>query len=442
MKKLFISISAAFVFLLSCIIPFTASADNVGTLLDSFFAESNIIRNDDQYYYICFCHSYESFGAIMYYDTVIQITKDCELIETENGFKVQGTQNSVMVYYDKRRDGGSWQQRGYIVWFSVSDTNQVIYENSAGNYVGANRTTTDYFDTMGSFAHPYIEVEVFPELCENFDYTVEYEGSQLPINCIQVDVINNTGYNYQYAVIIQPKNASLSYGLPPNTNNFTMFWGSSGITYALIKDEWIQYQMDINIDNFIGSTNMGLSPVVNCNTPSAWHFVSHHDTAREQIYYEQMQLKKGVDYTFKVLGFNITRDAPSQFTDDLACTTTQNIELLYSQDFSVVSDTKYDPDSVANGAYSFDNTATIGSQFDKVKGYVDTDGNVVIRDNNGLSNTSGNIGSNSSFNSLMMQSSSFLSLCKNVFTYFPDWVKILLSGGLIAIILVAIWRKI
>ncbi len=198
--------------------------------------------------------------------------------------------------------------------------------------------------------------------------------------------------------------------------------------------------MDIVIDQIVGSTNMGLSPVVNTNTPSAWHFVNHHSTAREQIYYEQMQLKKGVDYTFKVLAFNITSDAPSQFGDELACVTTENIEVLYSQDFSVVSDTKYDPDSVANGAYSFDNSATIGSQFDKVKGYEDSNGNIKILDHN-YNGSNGRIGSNTSYNSLISNSSSFLSLLKNVLSYMPDWLSMLLFGGLFAFVLAAIWRK-
>ncbi|MCR4795322.1 MAG: hypothetical protein K5898_09170 [Ruminococcus sp.] len=351
----------------------------------------------------------------------------------------------------------------YKFEYNIS-TNEIKFYNESKNSfisvfdgIGDDSTTIVCDDFVTNFVEissgSDIEVEVFPELTDNFNYsasaTIAGEEYNMEVTSIQVDIINNTGNNYQYAILIQPKNATLSYGLPPNTENPTMFWGNSSVIYALIKDEWVQSPLSFSLDNFIGSTEFNQGAVT-INTPSAWHFVGHHSSTREQIYYNQMQLKKGVDYTFKVIGYNITQFSPTEFTDDLPISFSSeflianlslNGEVLYEKNFSVSKDTEYNPDSIANGAYSFDNTSSAGSQFDKIKGFQDSDGTVKILGDKSLNSSNTRIGSNASFNSLISNSTSFLSLMKNVLFYMPDWLSVLLFGGMLAIVLAAIWHK-
>jgi hypothetical protein len=293
-----------------------------------------------------------------------------------------------------------------------------------------------------------IEVEVFPDLGENYNYSTEFEGSSFEINQLQVDIKNNTGDVYEYAVLIQPKNEPLNVGLPTNSDNNTFFWGSSKVTYALVKDEWVQRDVSDMIsavfnaagfDPYVGD----VSAPITINTPSAWHLVSPNDYNREWLYYDSMQLKKGVDYTLKVYVYNLTQNVPSSWSDQLVYPAFRDLELVYSKDFSVARDTKFDPEFYVDG-YSYDNTSSLGSQFDKIKGIVDPEDNTVkiLGEKNYNSSSNVRIGSNSSFNSLISNSSSFLSLLRSVLSYMPDWLSVLLFGGLLAFVLAAIWRKI
>ena len=177
---------------------------------------------------------------------------------------------------------------------------------------------------------------------------------------------------------------------------------------------------------------------------------------REHLYYEQMMLKANTDYTFKVLAVDLSSLGVSDHprTGILPGA----IETIYSKDFSVKTDTVFNPNSVSNGAYSFNPNESLNSQFDKVKGYFDKDSNEVkITENSnfsdfynrvsgsgssGSSNSSYSVsGSSSSFNDLLLYSSSYLSLCKSVLSYFPPWVLILIMAGLVGIIVIALWKK-
>ena len=295
-----------------------------------------------------------------------------------------------------------------------------------------------------------IDVVLFPELTKNFNYTAEFEGSEIPLNVLQVDIYNNTNSSYQYAILIQPKGSYLETDSHSNSRNTTVFWGDSPVTYALFKDEWIYVP---------GTYEAGHQLV---NTPSAWHYLPATEMKREHIYYDQMMLKAGEEYTFKVIAYDLRYEYSLEYPIDYPRavappissnkdTYSPSAQIVYSVDFSVKSDTKFDPNSNANGSYSFDPNSSLDSQFDKIKAIYNGNGQVEITEGSDFSrvyqnsssgyNSSSYIASNGkTYNYLINSSSSYLGLCNGVFNYLPPFVRDLIYCGLLGIVVIFILK--
>lgn len=300
-------------------------------------------------------------------------------------------------------------------------------------------TDIEYFDNL----FKDITISIFPDIGMNFDYTVNMYDSNIPINLIQVDIDNHSDKYYQYCILIQPTGSILEYEEHSNSRNLSVFWGDSPVTYCLFKDEWFYAPVSFSQGNEL------------INAPCAWHMAKPNSLSREQIYFEQMKLAADTPYTLKVLIYDLSNDSNYQFYgtgQNIVATSSAFIEVAFTKDFSVVSDTEFNPDQDANGAYSFDPNSSLDSQFDRVKGIYDkTNANVKITEGGTFSDVyktkselgaSYNLASSSqSYNSLMSQSSSYFGLLRSVFTYMPDWVNALLFFGLIGIIIVFILKK-
>ena len=470
-KKIFIILSAV-VTMLFCVVPVAAHADssddpNYGTY-DEFRSGYNITSGN--YEFLCKYHIFRTAANQEYYFTSGLSIPQNQLSEYVDSAVMDGSVFDIhfkipVSFYVGYKDYSSLQCNNSW-YFSIlrltfdSASNVLNLYNDSGNLITEDFFTGEQFspividDYTTNFEEFHsansIYASIFPELKENFDYTAEFEGDNLPLNILQVDIHNDTNKPYQYAILIQPKGEALTIETPldnsslTDTQNFSIFWSKSKVTYALMKDEWFY--------EFFANSGAEL-----INAPCAWHFVSAGEMKREHLYYEQMMLKANTDYTFKVLAVDLSSLGVSDHprTGILPGA----IETIYSKDFSVKTDTVFNPNSVSNGAYSFNPNESLNSQFDKVKGYFDKDSNEVkITENSnfsdyynrvsgsgssGSSSSSYSVsGSNSSFNDLLLYSSSYLSLCKSVLSYFPPWVLVLLMAGLIGIIVIAIWKKV
>ena len=468
-KKIFIILSAV-VTMLFCIVPVAAHADssedpNYGTYSE-FRSGYNLSSNSSEF--ICKYHIINSSNQTFYFTSGFSIPKDqfSEYIDTAvmNGSIFDLRLKKPVYFFVGYRDfqfnvNQNWSISVLSLSFDTSSNILNLYDEN-NNLITKDFFTGEQFspividDYTTNFEEFHsansIYASIFPELKENFDYTAEFEGDNLPLNILQVDIHNDTTKPYQYAILIQPKGEALTIETPldnstlTDTKNFSIFWSNSKVTYALMKDEWFY--------DFFANTGAEL-----LNGPCAWHFVSAGEMKREHLYYEQMMLKANTDYTFKVLAVDLSSLGVSDHPRTGVLP--GDIQTIYSKDFSVKTDTVFNPNSVSNGAYSFNPNESLNSQFDKVKGYFDKNSNEVkITENSnfsdfynrvsgsgssGSSSSSYSVsGSSSSFNDLLLYSSSYLSLCKSVLSYFPPWVIVLLTAGLIGLIVVAIWKKV
>ena len=477
MKKIFIILSAV-VTMLFCVVPVVAHADLEdveqtisdkieGSELDTKYGSYDEFRSgyhvsSENYEFLCKYHIFRTATNEEFYFTAGLSIPQNQLSEYVDSAVMDGSVFDIhfkipVSFYVGYKDYSSLQCNNSW-YFSISrltfDTasNVLNLYNVSGSLITQDFFTGEQFspividDYTTNFEEFHsansIYASIFPELKENFDYTAEFEGDNLPLNILQVDIHNDTNKPYQYAILIQPEGAFLEYEEHSNSRNLSVFWGNSDVTYALIKDEWFYTPVSY------------LNGVELINAPCAWHFVGAGEMKREHLYYEQMQLKQGVNYVFKVLAFDLTKDTLQVPIDNVHSTASPYIEVIYSKNFSVAADTVFNPTSISNGCYSYDPTIPLDAQFDKVKGIYDkSSGQVKITEGGNFSDiykknsssssgySSGSLSSNSSFNDLLLYSSSYLSLCKSVLSYFPPWVLILIMAGLVGIIVIALWKK-
>ena len=461
MKKLFISISAAFVFILSCIIPFTASAvyGNRETDVNSFLShyKSDYLNDASGYIFfnfdiqnpnvttacvIKFTEQQLQSASINYASNILDISNG-----VFNGFFINDYVNSYStvnsfrsLHFDFNTD------TGYLIDYYNYRCNFNL-NSDAENFHFYN------FDTNLDVMKEPIEVELFPELTMDFDYTAEFMGETYPMQLLQVDIKNNTLNNYQYAIVIQPEGAGFDTEAHGNTNNKMIFWGDSDITYALMRDEWCYLPGD-------GRTT-SISGWELYNTPSPWHFVGANSYTREQIYFDQMKLKKGQNYVFKVFAYNQAENTFNGFygldtNNKVFSTGGYPLTPVYTKTFSVTEDTEFDSNNYTNGNYSFNPDAPLDTQFDQVKAVYDTskadykitdggtydsiyDSKPRKTDKYAFNDTKS---VNSTFDNLVTQSSSYFLLLLSVFNYFPVWFTALLFTGFLGIIIVFIIKKI
>lgn len=442
--------------------PVIAYADDVNPEFFSFEHHSSVYNVNNKPYYLqlkaiwrtsstSIDYYYYTYG--FYLDNIDNVTLDIS-----NGVYTLTFPSSLRFdscYHVFRKNSESYSHQSYNCYAgSTSNPTQnyvkILVIDTVNNTLKAYHSKNDLyatyvfydlntnFDNLLSFGSD-LQISIYPHIDYNFDYTVNFEGSNIPINLLQIDITNNSSKPYQYAVLIQPEDGFLEYDDHSNSRNLSIFWGDSPVTYALMKDEWYYAPFAVN---------QGYELI---NAPCAWHLVGANSFKREQIYYEQMQLKKGVNYTLKVLAFDL-----SDKSDPSApwCTASSLIDVVFSKNFSVTSDSLFNPNQDANGCYSYDNTIPLDTQFDKVKAVYNKDtGQVDVIQNgqfgsvykkntsNGGSFYSSSPSVSTSFNNLFIYSSSYLVLCNRVFYYFPDWVNYCLLAGLSGLLLIFVLKK-
>ena len=139
MKKLFIIISASFVFLLSCIIPFTASADaSQDDIIEIYFTfNSNAVRDDNNFYYVGLTVSVTAWdGSIYYNDVVLEISKNnCTVTNSDDILSITDNSNTGIPAHIQRNDSHN-QTWGYTASFKsvvIDSINENITAVSTAN---------------------------------------------------------------------------------------------------------------------------------------------------------------------------------------------------------------------------------------------------------------------------------------------------------------------
>ena len=450
MKKIFLIFTTVFFVFFSFLSPIVVYAADCD--FDSSFL-SFPYPDGDKLYLQFHCHDRNDTEGFLFYFEVSDISDVLSSDFSDGVLSISLNSNTTLYqhYIDYNNDHFS-RKYSFSEFSYDSQSKKFTCITHGANilYLSTDYVVTD-IDTNILDIHPKdIYVSVYPDLDYNFDYQVDFMGDSVPINLLQVDIYNNTNSSYQYAILIQPKDAYLETESNSNSRNTTVFWGDSPVTYALFKDEWIYVP---------GSYEAGHQLV---NTPSAWHYLPATKMKREHIYFDQMMLKAGEEYTFKVIVYDLRYEYSLEYPIDYPRavappisankdTYSPSAQIVYSVDFSVKSDTNFDPNSNANGAYSFDPNSSLDSQFDKVKAIYNRNGQVEITEgadfsrvyqgSSSGSNSRSYIGSNvKTYNYLISNSSAFLGLCNGVFGYLPPFVRDLIYCGLFCIVLVFILK--
>ena len=455
MKKLFLTIAAVFVFLMN-IVPFAAYADNYGTILDNFCAEYPYTRDDNNFYYISFCHNYEIFGGNMFYDEVIRISKNCSITEVNDGFRIERVNENDIIIYEKKRDEGGWNNGKYLDWVSVSSEHKVVYYVSAsGRTYGNDWNTIDYYDTINSSeVFMDIDVEFNPQLVGEVTRTEIIDGRSFTSDNLEMTITNNTSKKVQFFMSFVYTGQECVF--PTMSNNATFEELKKGYTnnsiYTYVTDEWLGMSQSSIISSLPNlSQNFGYSP-------SAWHTIQPHDTETYNIPWEAMKLAKNTNYDCVVYacwnnvdlqGTNYSGVSVSGVTEAVDLMLDDIVE-VYRSSFTMKDPAKFNPNT--EGVHAWDNTEDNSDYFNKVKAYTDKNGNLIIKDQiydsngnfiggNGYTEKS-NFESNSNTKNFRNSYNSFIGFVSYIFNRFPADVKNIYKYSFLGICVLGIIKKV
>lgn len=484
MKKLFIIISASFVFLLSCIIPFTASADaSQDDIIEIYFTfNSNAVRDDNNFYYVGLTVSVTAWdGSIYYNDVVLEISKNnCTVTNSDDILSITDNSNTGIPAHIQRNDSHN-QTWGYTASFKsvvIDSINENITAVSTANSTYYDHVSfSNYSDTMNIDNTCPLVFTFAPELSGNVDRSYTVGGVTYYSDTLIMGVTNNSGYNWAY--------------------DFTIYDSLGNIIYQFLSYEW-ENTFDLAADNISVHNMLDQSDCKIQLIGSDWHLVQGGSSVVQRFKWTQIPLKTGETYTLECYAYkcgtgeylnnvmlsDFHQNRPEAVDNPIDDYFNEKSVLAYSSTFKMLNydDIVYDHNDTSNGiipysssedyykartsrlatddgngnidyknysAYddpnSWYNKNSVSSSLDAIKRI--TEDSKSGKRNFYYEYSSGSVdgvsgSGNSNFSALVANSSGFLTLCKNVFRYFPDWLTTLFFGGMLCIVLVAIWRKI
>lgn len=454
----------------NCAVPFISHADNDSTILDNFFDETDRIRNDENFYYISFCHNYEAFGAIEYYDEVIRVSKNCSITEVNNGFRIDRVNENDIIIYEKERDQGDWNNGKYLDWVTVSSEKKVVYYVSAsGRTYGNDWNTIDYYDTINLGEDVYdISVSFTPVLSGNVD---RKDSNGQTLESFKMTVTNHSRFDVQICMAIVKHGSLISFYNPSEGGQLALQRVISGGNPVFVWwSETPNYCFDSLVredQNFAHEHHPDVSTFYNVEKqygPCPWRIVGKENGVLNHTFdWSQINLEDHGNYDVFVYALRNDYGIPSRqaFSDSYDYYVDYSkIHMVYGSNFTLTNGYTFDPNNKKNGTYAYTGNDVLLASTSK--DYYDGDGNLhqgkelqdlidKQKEREGewyseFQNTGRYIGSDSTSgsipSSLKSHFNSFMSFVSYVFNQLPGDIKTIYIYGFVALVALGIVLKV
>ena len=403
-----------------------------------FWYNTYRIKDDDKY---------QIETKFIYYDDEISVEEDNGVYTINflgsSGYNLISVEHDSLPNYDFNSGSSATDVLKTIIFDSnTNDLSRVRENGDIVSYITDGFTFNCFLTNMFlPEKRDEIEVTVDPEL----HGIVSLNFDNLSYDYIDVTIKSNSDSAYQYSIFVVKEGDSISFdnlvdGEITSDSNITLTGKSysGNAQFAYITDEWVQTY--INND------------VAVVNAPSTWHYLYPKGQQIAHISVYGIKLLPNVQYRFLVYACKIPDSKyPISYVGDPAFDVDYRPYEAYGIDFRVSSATPFNPDLLEDGkslggVYAFDPDVDTDNFFDKVNGYEDSKGNVIVSGKKfnelhsigGSSSGSGGVGT---YNTVVTNSRSFFSFTKTVLGYFPPVLITVFQLGLWSILLLAIIRR-
>ncbi len=383
---------------------------------------------------------------------------------------VEETETTITISFDIPSGSDSPHWYDCYDWpdgFRTNQTNFDTYDSAPLIYDKVNKTLTWHASSRTFDNLPILKFET--DLIDSSDAGLEV--SFLPIDFtgtigesykignttaqlfqIDMEVVNNTGKNYQFLWAIVPHGNSLDF-ISNNTDCYTKgFLGSPSWVYSC--NEWC---ITINPDGFVsgsswGSSSDGHLPIQSTYLPCAWHWSASHSTNSVQACIKNMKLYNGKQYDCLVYAVPTLSDKLT-IIDSFLFNGTQTIdysavECIYSSTFTMGFNTPFDKNYNAAGVLSYDPDSDSEDFFTRSTARYNPDTHELeigydMRNNVRTGNFFNTYSSASpDAYSLIDNTRSVFLFISSTFSYFPSDVVHLFYFGFATLIIVAIIKAV
>lgn len=487
MKKFFIFLPLVFTLILSFFVPLGASATELEfitppsystypSLSDEITEEcslasqfpysssSDFLNNGYSSPYLLFqCYTRHSTESNIFYSYsfffFLQGAPSSVSVENNSGVYHISTTSSFSFGYTCFRNSvsssgvESSQNRPFSHWNDSHDYTDIIYStitnslyfcrsdkqftkfNGVFNYIESD--LTDFTDKLD------VQVGFSPTLQLNIDRSsIDSNGNSYMGQDLKMKVLNNSSKPIQFQMYIQPYvNGELSDRI-----------------FQLYREPDFFYSY-----NLTNGSDFATGSIIKMCKPVKWFYLKPGDKFEQVIQWSQLPLESLGHYQCVVEAvFNPYDMATEAFCNndsgcDMYVINKENIEVVYSQEFSVIDlfDVPYNPDNKANGI--------LPNFSDYDRELLDKQWNSYYDENNTFHGSSGNLITDKdswynnpvlpSYNNdvyfenpdsnnydLSSQASGYFSMVRTVLSFFPSWFWSMFSFGLLSLIIIGILK--
>ena len=485
MKKFFISLPLVFTLILSFILPLGASAADfievptdytnwpVGSLSECPASSSFPYFSSDEFKsfgfessnYICFQFYYRHSSIdTLYYSYSLYFWysgSSSDLVISNSGglFKISAPSNRSFsyTYAGYRNDYSSSGVSSGVdmplkkdrVTHNVTDiiynsNTQAFYFKVSGTWYKINGLSHGIDSNFTSFSDKLdVQVGFSPSLKLNIDReSIDSNGNRLMGQDLKMKVLNNSSKPIQFQMYIQPYvNGELSDRI-----------------FQLYREP--DYFYSYNLTN---GSDFATGSIIKMCKPVKWFYLNPGEKFEQVIQWSQLPLESLGHYQCIVEAvfnpYDLATEAfcNNDFDREMYVINKENIEVVYSQEFSVIDlfDVPYNPDNKANGI--------LPNFSDYDRELLDKQWNSFYDENNVFHGSSGNLITDKdswynnpvlpSYNNevyfenpdsnnydLSSQASGYFSMVRTVLSFFPSWFWSMFSFGLLSLIIIGILK--
>ena len=487
MKKIMVFFAAVMSFLILCAAPCTFKA-HAGTglnyTLDGVLdAHSSFLETYSNYIY--YTYQVDGYGQQMQGYQLLCFKDDCTFSYENNILTINKNNNNSNWGFFSTRNPASWT--GNISYDDSPDngfsSNVITFNTDSLTFDGfsvpnacwqqtTSGCTYQLFDFHSNISalNPVLDVDVYfsPDLSGDVDRSVDGVISEE----FYIDISNHSRFGVQCLMAIVPHGGNIDFYdrndslqdkdvsgvVAPNSSNFKFIWWSDEVNYNF--DSTIQtssphaHHPDF-AETFVASKQI---------SPCPWHYVgAQQPNYRHYFSWTQIPLEKYNSYD--VLVYAVRNDygfasRQAAFSEGDYFIDYDEIQLVYYSTFTLQNGYVFNVNDTSNGNYVVDNASQLTNLGLSSKGYFDDNNDVHIEGKSVndflethqslMSNwqeayqrpvVSGSTNSNS-FDSVNSIISPFMRFINNTFSYFPSPIQTCFYIGFIAIVVLAILKKV
>lgn len=400
-----------------------------------------------------------NYGEAVFYDKYFYSS-------TTSGTKEYATAEGVRFWYGSTASSNVTYNTNTQRFGGSGDIASALFKN------GSRHETINVFNFQSNISvlNPVLDVDVFfsPDLSGDVDRSVDGVISEE----FYIDISNHSRFGVQCLMAIVPHGGNIDFYdrndslqdkdvsgvVAPNSSNFKFLWWSDEVNYNF--DSTIQtssphaHHPDF-AETFVASKQI---------SPCPWHYVGAlQPNYRHYFSWTQIPLEKYNCYD--VLVYAVRNDygfasRQAAFPEGDYFIDYDEIQLVYNSTFTLQNGYVFNVNDTSNGNYVVDNAAQLTNLGLSSKGYFDDNNDVHIEGKSVndflethqslMSNwqeayqrpvISGSSNSNS-FDSVNSIISPFMRFINNTFSYFPSPIQTCFYIGFIAIVVLAILKKV